>query len=209
LYEKKLGKLDKSRISISPNSFIDYQRYFNVSEKEDNVIFLSRLFPYKNPMLFLQAVEIFNKCYPESSKINFYIIGEGDLEEDIKEYINSNNLINTHFIGSEPEPATYLKKSKIFVSLQKVNNYPSQSLIEAMACENAIIASDVGETRLLVTENEGILVDFNPQTIADAISKLFSTKGLIEKLGSNARKKVTENHTVEKYADYFYSLTNV
>jgi glycosyltransferase involved in cell wall biosynthesis len=77
-----------------------------------------------------------------------------------------------------------------------------------MACENAIIASDVGETRLLVTENEGILVDFNPQTIADAISKLFSTKGLIEKLGTNARKKVTENHTVEKYADYFYSLTN-
>ena len=77
-----------------------------------------------------------------------------------------------------------------------------------MACENAIIASDAGETRLLITENEGILVDLNPQSIAEAVHKLFSTKGLIEKLGSNARKKVIENHTVEKYAEYFYSITS-
>ena len=77
-----------------------------------------------------------------------------------------------------------------------------------MACENAIIASDVGETRLLVTENEGILVGLNPQEIAEAIFKLFSTEGLIKRLGSNSRKKVLENHTVEKFAEYFYSITN-
>jgi glycosyltransferase involved in cell wall biosynthesis len=207
LYERKFGKLEENRISISPNSFIDYQKYFCDSQKEGSVVFLSRLFPYKNPMLFLESVKIFIKSYPEITQINFYIIGEGDLEENIKEYIISNNLTNTYFIGKSLEPSEYLKKSKVFVSIQKINNYPSQSLIEAMACENAIIASDVGETRLLVTENEGILVDFNPQSIADAVYKLFSTKGLIEKLGSNARKKVIENHTIEKYADYFYSLT--
>jgi glycosyltransferase involved in cell wall biosynthesis len=77
-----------------------------------------------------------------------------------------------------------------------------------MACENAIIASDVGETGKLVTENEGILVSLNPESIAEAIYKLFTTDGLIEKLGANARKKVIENQTVEKYAEYFYSITD-
>jgi glycosyltransferase involved in cell wall biosynthesis len=140
--------------------------------------------------------------------IKFYIIGEGGLEENIKEYISSNQLTNAFFIGMTLEPWKYLRKSKVFVSIQQVNNYPSQSLIEAMACENAIIASDVGETRMLVTENEGILVDLNPESIAKAMYKLLSTDGLIERLGSNARRKVIENHTVEKFAGYFYSITD-
>lgn len=208
-YEKKFGELDKSRITITPNSFIDYEKYYPDAKKENNVIFLSRLWPNKNPILFLQSVKLFNERYRIESNINFYIIGEGGLEENIKEYIKSNNLKNTHFIGKTFEPWKYLKKSRVFVSIQQVNNYPSQSLMEAMACENAIIASDVGETRLLVTENEGILVDLNPQSIAEAICRLFSTKGLTEKMGSNARKKVIENHTVEKFADYFYSITDL
>lgn len=208
LYEKKLGKMEKEKITITPNSFINYEKYFSDKQKENNVIFLSRLWPSKNPILYLQSVKLFNECYTNVSKINFYIIGEGGLEEDIKEYIHNNNLNNTNFIDGTLEPWKYLRKSKVFVSIQQINNYPSQSLIEAMACENAIIASDVGETRLLVTENEGILVDLNPQSIAEAIYKLFSTKGLIEKLGANARQKVIENHTVEKFADYFFSITN-
>ncbi len=75
-----------------------------------------------------------------------------------------------------------------------------------MACENAIIASDVGETRLLVTEDEGILVNLNADEIANAIYKLFSSNELAERLAKNARKKAIENHNIEKFADYFYSI---
>ena len=208
VYESKFGKLAKDKITVTPNSFIDYEKYFSDRDKENSVLFLSRLWPSKNPILYLQSVKLFNESHPDLSGIKFYIIGDGGLVENIKEFILINNLKNVYFEDGTPEPWKYLRKSKVFISIQQFNNYPSQSLIEAMACENAIIASDVGETRLLVTEDEGILVDLNPQSIADAVFKLFSTKGLIEKLGSNARKKVIKEHTVEKFADYFYSITN-
>lgn len=207
LYRKKIGVINDDRITITPNSFINYENYFADKEKENNVIFLSRLWSKKNPILFLQAVKYFNDKYSDLFGINFFIIGEGGLEEQIKDYIFANKLTNTFFIGKTLEPWKYLRKSKVFVSIQQVNNYPSQSLIEAMACENAIIASDVGETRLLVTEKEGILVSLNPESIANAIYKLFSTDGLVGELGANARRKVMENHTVEKFAEYFYSIT--
>jgi glycosyltransferase involved in cell wall biosynthesis len=207
LYNKKIGHIEDKRITITPNSFINYDNYYPDANKENNVIFLSRLWPKKNPILFLQSIKLFNEKYKDITYINYYIIGEGGLEENIKEYILKNKLPNTYFIGRTLEPWEYLRKSKVFISIQQINNYPSQSLIEAMACENAIIASNVGETKLLVTENEGILVDLNPESIADAIYKLFTTQGLIERLGANARKKVIENHSVEKYADYFYSIT--
>jgi glycosyltransferase involved in cell wall biosynthesis len=208
LYNKKIGLIEKNRFTVTPNSFIDYENYFPNPQKENNVIFLSRLWPNKNPLLFLQSIDSFNHQYKDISGISFYIIGEGGLEEEIKKYIQQNKLSNAYFIGKTLEPWKYLRKSRVFVSLQQINNYPSQSLIEAMACENAIIASDVGETRMLVSENEGILVDLNPESVSAAIYRLFSNKGLIEQLGSNARKKVIENHTIEKFAEYFYSITD-
>jgi glycosyltransferase involved in cell wall biosynthesis len=209
MYKRKIGLIENYRMAVTPNSFIDYELYFSSPKKVNDVIFLSRLWSTKNPILFLKSVKLFNDNYPNIKDINFYLIGEGGREDEIKEYILNNKLSNTAFVGKSLEPWDYLRKSKVFISIQQVNNYPSQSLIEAMACENAIVASDVGETRLLVTEDEGILVDLNPESIAAALYKLFSTDGLIEKLGSNARKKVIENHTVEKYAEYFYSITDI
>jgi glycosyltransferase involved in cell wall biosynthesis len=208
-FRKKISEIGSERITITPNSFINYELYFSDEHKDNDVVFLSRLWPNKNPLLFLQSIKVFNNKYPNSEKINFYIIGEGILEKNINKFISNNKLFNTYFIGKTLEPWKYLRKSKVFVSIQQINNYPSQSLIEAMACENAIIASDVGETRMLVTENEGILVMLNPESIAEAINKLFSTKGIIEQMGSNARKKVIENQTIEKYAEYFYSITDI
>ena len=172
MYNKKIGLIEKNKFSITPNSFINYKNYFSDSKKENDVIFLSRLWSNKNPILFLQSIKIFNNKYKDIPGINFYILGEGGLEADIINYITQYKLSNTKFVGKTLEPWKYLRKSKVFVSLQQINNYPSQSLIEAMACENAIIASDVGETRMLVTENEGILVGFNPESISEAIYKL-------------------------------------
>lgn len=95
----------------------------------------------------------------------------------------------------------------IFYSIQKDNNYPSQSLMEAMACENAIIASDVGETRRLVTEDEGILVPLSAEKIADAIQFLLSNPAECYKFGTNARKKVLNEHSIENFSNYFFEIT--
>src|SRR4030095_14925333 len=206
--EKEMGKINPERISISPNSFIDYERFVPKYPKENSVVFLSRLKEIKNPMLFLNAIKILSERNKDFSDIKFYVYGEGPLESDIISFINNNKLNNVFFGGLVFETWKYLCSSKVYVSLQEGNNYPSQSLIEAMACENAIIASDVGETRLLVTENEGILVNLNAKDIGGALGKLFITPFLIEDLGKNARKKVMENHTIENFTKYFYSLTD-
>jgi len=206
--EKFFLKRNPENYSVSPNSFIDYQNFYSEYPKKDYVLFMSRLEPHKNPLMLLEAANIFYKKYDENKPVNFIIMGTGSLDNRIRQYIELNNLNFVKFLGPVPNPFHILRKSKIFISIQDGNNYPSQSLLEAMSCENAIIASDVGETRLLVTENEGILVNLNAEEIADAIQKLFTTPGLIERLGKNARKKVLKEHTIEKFAEYFYSITD-
>ena len=208
ILETKIGTIDSIRISISPNSFINYDNFFPEYPKSNSVVFLARTFWDKNPILFLQSIEHFNKNNGALPEVMFYMLGSGPMDNDIIDFINKHQLKNVKLIGTVAEPWKYLRKSKVFISIQVGNNYPSQSLLEAMACENAIIASDVGETRLLISEDEGILVDLNAKEIADAIGTLFSNEEQLKIKAQNARKKAIENHNIDRYAEYFYKLND-
>jgi len=198
-------KLNEKKALFTPNSFILYNNFYPVYPKKDWVVFSARLAKIKNPSLFLEAIKILqNRGF---SKFSFYFLGDGQLYNDLVKHKDKLMLENVFFEGGVIDTSKYLKKSKIFISVQREDNYPSQSLLEAMACENAIIASDVGETRKLVAENEGILVPLNEEKIADAIQFLIENPVECERFGKNARKKVLEEHTIERYSKYFLSIT--
>ncbi len=208
ILEKLNGKgitLNQNRILFTPNSFILYDNFFPEIPKNNWVVFSARLTRVKNPHLLLEAVSLLKKRGYTNFKV--YFLGEGFLLPELMNKKNELKLDNILFEGGVPDTAIYLRKSKIFVSLQTDNNYPSQSLLEAMACENAVIASDVGETRKLVTENEGILVPLDAEKIADALITLLSNPDDCERMGKNAREKALNEHNIEKYLQYFLEIT--
>ncbi len=194
--------------SVSPCSFINYENYFPEHPKENAVIFMGRLVALKNPMLFMEAVKLFNKTFNHSNEIKFIILGTGPFENEIQTFIQKHRLSNVSLPEKVLQPEIHLRKSKVFITIQQTENYPSQALIEAMACENAIIASDVGETRKIVTDNEGILVKLDTQDIAKALTELLSNDENCFKAGKNARKKVMQEHTIEMFTEYFYTLND-
>lgn len=203
--EKKTRLKFENRKSITPNSFIDYTNFFPVFPKNTSVCFCSRFSKIKNPSLLLNAAKIlYERGY---KKLIFHFIGDGALMDEMKFFIASDFLDNVMLHGTLSHPEELLKHSSIFVSIQSDNNYPSQSLIEAMACENAIIASDIGETRLLVTETEGILVPLSSVKLADAIQFLIENPDICSHMGRNAREKVLREQTLESFANYFIHLS--
>ncbi len=192
--------------SVSPCSFLDIRNYYSAQTKEDSVVFMGRLVTLKNPMLFLEAVKIFNDNYKRAEDVRFYVLGTGPEEDGMRIFVKNNGLTNVFFEGKVPKPEDYLRRSKVFVSIQQTENYPGQALMEAMACENAIVASNVGETERLVSENEGELVRLEANDIADAIVNLFSNEELLSLKGKNARKKVIAEHSPECFKEYFYNI---
>ncbi len=204
-YQDKVGTIKKDKISICPNSFIDYTRFEPVYPKKNIITYSSRIIPIKNPDLMVEAA--YELSLRKIDDYEILIIGEGRMLDEIKRKAKDYGLNNLKIIGPVKYPEQYLSVSKIFISIQKDNNYPSQSLLEAMACENAIIASDVGETRKLVTEKEGILVALEAKEIANAMEYLIKTPAELEKKGKNARIKATGEHSREKFLEYFYTIT--
>jgi glycosyltransferase involved in cell wall biosynthesis len=207
-YTKALGgKKFKGKPVVTPNSFIDYVNYYPEKTKEKWVIFSGRLESVKNPMLFLKAVKEFSKYY-QNFDVRFLVMGTGSLQRKMQEYVYVHNLKNVEFKGLYTRSWEIVRKSSVFASLQEEENYPSQSLIEAMACENGIVATDVGNTRLLVTEKEGILVEPKPESVAQAFLELLSNPEMREKLGANARQKVLKTQTIERFMEWFDDMMN-
>lgn len=202
---QKIGYFDEERALITPNSFIDYARFYPTYPKKTRIAFCSRLTKFKNPDMLIEAIRILKKRGITNFEVA--IIGEGILLNALKEDAKEQKLSNVIFYGGMSNPEEILSRSSIFISIQSDNNYPSQSLIEAMACENAIIASDVGETRLLVTEDEGILILLNPVSLADAIEFLIKNPDEGDRLGKSARKKVLKEQTIERFVEYFLKIT--
>ena len=206
-FESKIFKVKPGRACVSPCSFVIYDNYYPEQPKKNQIVFLGRFHKDRSIQLILEAILILQNKKQVKQEFEFVFIGDGPEKGNIERFIADNYLENVILTGIMYDPWTIIRKSKIFITVAS-ENYPSQSLLEAMACENAIIASDVGETRKLVTENEGVLVKQNPESIADAIEFLIKNPDERERLGKNARKKALEEHTIEKFAKYFLKITN-
>jgi glycosyltransferase involved in cell wall biosynthesis len=109
-------------------------------------------------------------------------------------------------VGHVEIPMEKLENSLIFVSLQQIENYPSQSLLEAMATGNAVIATDVGLTHLLVNEEMGIRIDYNVDSLVNAIEYLYNNEVKACLMGKKGSQFVRDNHTVDKFWNYLRQI---
>ena len=193
----------KQYYSITACSFIDYSVCKIGKKACFDFVFSSRLEEDKNPMNFIEAAVILGPKYQET---NFHILGKGRLSDSIILKLKSYPLDNIKYHGFVSNPCTFFAETSVFVSLQTDNNYPSQSVLEAMACGNAIIASDVGDTKLFVNKNNGWLINNTTEDLIFAMENCLNNRQEVHSRGAFAANYVRENFTVEKAADYYHSL---
>jgi glycosyltransferase involved in cell wall biosynthesis len=195
--------IPQDKISVAPSSFADYSKCRVGKKEKFEIAFSSRLEPGKNPMLFLESAEEILKSHPE---IKFHVLGDGTLAEEVRNFINDRKLEKNITFRFHPNPPDIFAETSVFVSLQSGTNYPSQSILEAMACGNAIIASSRGDTGMFINSTNGILVELNKDSVVSAMKRLIEDPAFTRKLGNSAVKTATENHTIEKMTEYYIGL---
>jgi glycosyltransferase involved in cell wall biosynthesis len=122
--------------------------------------------------------------------------------------IDSYKLKDVITVINHINPPELLSETLIFLSLQQYDNYPSQSVLEAMACGCAVIATDVGNTARIVDSEVGYRVPFDAREIAKQAHALLQDPLEARAKGEQGRKKVMKEYTVEKYAEFVESMYN-
>lgn len=195
-----LGKSHESKCLVSPCSFTEQKALETASKRDIDIAFIGRMIQKKGHLLLKNALVELGRA--NCSGLIIHVCGSGLLEQQIRQEFEAikNQVVHIHY---ENNPFQILLRTKVYVALQEIENYPSQSLLEAMTCGCAIVATDVGLTRLLLDDSCAILIPSEPVALAEALLRLLDNEALRCELGQNAEKVVTSKHTIEAFAEYF------
>jgi glycosyltransferase involved in cell wall biosynthesis len=202
------GLIPEEKVSISPCSFSDPNKYFSDPVKRQKVVYAGHLQQNKGVNILLEIVKI----WPINSQYELVICGASSITQEVQNYASELSRYaagKNITIKQSDNMAVILSDAKVFLSLQTWDNYPSQSLIEAMLSGCCIVATSSGDTNLLVKEPWGIMHDVKApvEYYLESINKFLDLDHDEQKvIGNNAREFILYNHTVEKYIDYLHQL---
>lgn len=203
--EEKGLRLNRNKVCVAPVSFTDYSRFTIKTPKKRVVVFSGRFEDIKNPIL---AIETARELVSRKIDFQMKIIGYGSLTDKMLDLVRKWDLEKYVRIFATDKIEDELADAAVFLSLQRENNYPSQALLEAMACGCIPIVTDVGETRKIVNEENGFLVEGKAAEIADIINVVFDNLSLYERKGEKNRENTLKIFSAEGYLEYFKSLIN-
>ena len=199
IFPSKQIYLFENFINLSNNN------YKIKTNNSKNLLFIGRLEKWKNPTILFKE---FNKIKNKIHDLNMIIVGDGPLKNQLQRIALKNNFINrVSFLGHVPSVWSNDYGKAIFFALSPYYNYPSLSLMEAMANKYPVIASNMNETDILVKhEKNGFLIDLKePNQISNAILKIFDNKETYNKMGMQSYE-IIQKYSTDKIIPQIYFL---
>jgi len=196
VFEKlKEWKLEK-KAHLIPNG-VDIEK-FDVrkrclDEKCFNIAFIARLSTIRDPLTAIYAFKLLLKKFPDAK---LHVAGDGPLENTVRRLIQQLDVGRSVIMyGVRMDVECILQKSNVYWATSDVTNYPSMSLLEALASGLPVVATNSGLTKELIVDGQnGLLVSpRNPKELADATEEILTDEPLRSFLSINARA------TAEKY----------
>lgn len=181
----------------------------NKSAFEENKLIiasLSRLISQKDIKTSLRAVEI---LYNQSKTTSFvYLIGGyGEMKNELQNIINDRNLNNVVEIIESPEVPKFLSQADIFLSTSLIEG-TSNSILEAMSYGLPVVATDAGDNKYLIRDNEnGFIVpvqDFH--SVAEKIKTLIDNDQLRHNMGTTGRAIIEKEYNKETFLKKYTKL---
>lgn len=191
-------------------SGIDAINYYNPKKiktvKDEGGItfsFIGRLSKEKGPDIFLNAAQ---KVLKSHQGIKFVIVGDGPEAEKLKSKNKDNSV---EFLGYVSDVREAYKKSDVFVLPSLTEGFP-QSLLEAMAMENNIIASDVGSVGHVLKDRDfaKMITPGSVDELVQAMKFMIENKDNLKRNGEKAREEVLKRYTVDKMLSEYEKLYN-
>lgn len=203
-------KLRRFRNGVDTGKYSPHSYHEKINAKtalgfENSTLFLfvGRLSPEKRVKEF---IEIWAQVFSEEQvkpKMRLVIVGKGPEGGSIKKAVADLGVGETvTLVGAKDDLLPYYGAGDVFV-LPSISEGLSNSMLEAMACGEAIMAGRVGGAREAVIDGvSGCLFDpLKPQEIKACIRKLMSDHTMPLKMGEESRKMAVNNYSMARVAE--------
>lgn len=159
-----------------------------------------RLSEQKGFTYLIEAAAILQKT---RSNLVFAISGEGKLESELKQQAINHGLEHSFiFLGLSDNIYPCLKGCDLFVLSSLYEGMPNV-VMEAMAMQKAVVATNVNGVQELMVEGEsGLIVPSkDPQALAKAIGHVIDNPEMLAAFGKKGYERVKKEFTMSAMAD--------
>jgi len=203
-------KIKASKISNISNG-IDTEM-FCAKQTENNSFLIGavgRIDEVKNHELLILLFEYLKEHYPAIyEKVTLEVVGDGPNLTKMKAIVSMKKLNNKiYFSGKSLNVVSKLRSFSLFLQPSHYEAMP-MTVLEAMACQLPIIASDVGGVSKVIHHGvNGVLFQTNDlQELVMQVVELFENKSKRECLAFNAREDVVYHYSSQTMADNYMKL---
>lgn len=202
-YENISGRRN---VTVTPGTFTDLHA-FEPSQKRKLILFnAARLDYVKNPRLLIEAC---NLCSDNirAKGYSVSICGTNGDYEQLKKLVGIYGLSDVIDMPGYIDPTDYLPFAEVFCSLSELENYPSQAVAEAIACGCFVIATDVGDTSLMLDSLFSQVIEPTPEALSQSLIT-FLNSCQREKAGyvTAARAFAESRFNIKESLAYFRNL---
>jgi glycosyltransferase involved in cell wall biosynthesis len=172
------------------------------------VVAVARVFELKDILTMIRSCAVAKQIIPE---VQYLVYGD---DQAVPEYtleclalINDLDLIrNFKFMGARNDPQNIFLEGDISILTSISEGFP-YTVIESMSCGIPVVSTDVGGVREAIDDSCGCTCKpKDAEGIGKAVVRLLLDKDLRRIMGENAREKVLENFTLNKFIDQYEDI---
>lgn len=185
----------------------DLLQELNIPDNSVLCVFVGRLAPQKGLTYLMEAMAVV-KAKMSSPAVHLAVIGEGELESQIRDQIQRLNVADrVHLLGFQSVCMRWTGGCDLFV-LSSLWEGHSITLLEAMGLGRPIIASDIKGNRETITNGEnGLLVPpADSAELAKAIMEIASDTRRANELGRRACETFEKRFTEQAMKDKSWEI---
>jgi glycosyltransferase involved in cell wall biosynthesis len=143
---------------------------------------------------------------PDASLV---VVGDGPLLPDLKQTARelgiTDSVVFTGYLPRREEVYSVLDRTDVFVVSSEYEGF-CVALVEAMACETAVVASDIGVLREVAGDTCEFAPPGNPDEFAARIISLLQNRDCINRLAEMARARANGKFRIELTAQGYYDV---
>ncbi|MCD8485218.1 glycosyltransferase family 4 protein [Geitlerinema calcuttense] len=197
----RLG-VPESRVAVIPNG-VDAQKYSPGPSNLKQEFEAERIFVYQGRIAPEKNVEALLKAWKQSEMgpdCKLLMVGTGPLASSLKMFYGpEQGVIWLGFIADEQRRIEILRGADVFILPSLVEGL-SLSLLEAMACGVACIATDAGADGEVLEAGAGVILNTNRVTsqLRTLLPLFRDHPEMAVLLGQKARRRVLERYTLSR-----------
>jgi len=206
-FDAKKLKLITNAIEIKQAPKKNYEDYRIINEFK--IITVARFVPSKDFKTALTAVKYVLESKELSGiPIHYYIVGYGELEQQIRAWIKEFSLSAFVSIIINPQNVgDYLSNANVYLS-SSIFEGTSNSILEAMEYSLPFVATDAGDTKELVIENvNGIIMNVGDSLgLSGALEKIILNQELRYLYGTNSYEVLRKKYSIDNFISNYKSI---